>query len=101
MNVQPYQLIYLSIYLCLIWGILKVKSNKIKILILILGLILFFVNPIRFKQEGGFKIERNITRFNKLPKKENVEIRGFQERQDEEMNKLKKQSENLKDEIHD
>ena len=56
---------------------------------------------IRFNQEGGAKIERNVTRFDKLPKKVDVGGKGFQQRQDEEMNKLKKQSEELKDEIHD
>ena len=70
-------------------------------MILILGLTLFLVNPFRFNQEGGAKIERNVTRFDKLPKKVDVGGKGFQQRQDEEMNKLKKQSEELKDEIHD
>ena len=100
MNIQPYQLIFLSVYIGLIVGLWKIRNTKAKVLMLILGLILFFVNPVRFKQEGGSKIESNVTRFEKLPKKVDVEIKGFQQRQDKEMSKLKKQSEGLKNEIH-
>lgn len=101
MNAQPYQLIFLLTYSVLAIGIWKIRNKRVKIFLAILGGIIFFVNPIRFKQEGGAKIERNITRFEKLPEKVGVGVKEFQQRQDEEMNKLKKQSEDLKDEIHD
>lgn len=101
MNVQPYQLIFVLIYTVFAIGMWKIKSGKVRVLILFLALILFFVNPIRFKQEGGAQIERSITRFDSLPPKVDVEIEKFQQRQDNEMKKLKRQTEDLKDEIHD
>jgi hypothetical protein len=89
------------VYISLIVGLWKIKNGKIKILILILGFVLFFVNPIRFKQEGGAQIERSVIRFDSLPPKVDVEADKFQQRQDNEMKKLKQQTEDLKNEIHD
>lgn len=100
MNVQPYQLIFLVVYSILMIGVWKIKNNKIRIFIAFLGFILFFVSPVKFKQEGGAKIERSVTRFNDLPQKVVVETEEFQQRQDAEMNQLKQQTEDLKDEIH-
>lgn len=101
MNVQPFQLIFLLMYSTLAIGVWKIKNKKVKIFLVILGGIIFFVNPVKFKQEGGARIERSVTRFDSLPKKVDVGGKGFQQKQEEEMNKLKQQTEDLKDEIHD
>ena len=101
MSIQPYQLILLLLYAGLILIFWKVKNVKLRIAISVLAGIIFFVNPIRFKQEGGAQIERSVTRFDSLPPKVDVETEKFQQRQEDEMKKLKQQTEDLKDEIHD
>ena len=101
MSFQPYQLIFLATYTGLILIFWKVNNTKIRILIGVLAFVLFFINPVRFKQEGNVKTERSVTRFEKVPDKVEVNKENFQTKQETELNKLKKQSEELKDEIHD
>lgn len=103
MNIQLYQLITLAIYILL--GFLAYKASKrdsgyLFGAIIALMLIIFFVNPLRHKQQGGESLERGVTRFDELPSKVVVEKEGFNESQARELKALKQQSEDRKNEVH-
>jgi len=100
MNIQLYQLIFLLGYAVLIIAILKIKYKSIKIILATLGLIIFFVNPVRFEQKGGEQLEISISRFNNIPEKVELKKESFKESQARELEALKQQSEDRKNEIH-
>lgn len=101
MNFQPYQLVFLFIFIILGFGILKTKSKNIRIFLIALAVVIFLFNPFRFKQEGGAVLERSSKVFEEIPEKVVVKEKNFDESQNKEMELLKKQTEGLKDEIHD
>lgn len=102
MSFQFIQIIQLLIYVILGVLIWKFKNTKFRIVLVILALVIFLINPVRFKQEGMSKIER---RANKtqiiLPDRIIIEKKSFEEKQTSEMNKLKNKSKEIvKDEIN-
>ena len=94
-----------SFFLDMDWFILlflfwKVKNKPVRIGLITLAAILFFTNPIRHKQEGGTKLEiMTETQFT-VPPRISVPETTFKKKQEIEMQNLKYDSENLKDEIH-
>lgn len=100
MRIQIYQIISILIYGGFGFLIWKVKNTKIKIFLTVVIFLIFVANPIRLTQEGGARLERNISKFEEIPKKEIVRKDTFETKQKAEMLNLKSYSENLKDEIH-
>lgn len=101
MNIQLYQIVSILVWTGAIIFAWKIKNHGLRILLIILGILFFIANPIRFKQEGIAKLEKNISKFSNIPKKEVILRDTFEERQKKEMNNLKLNSEGLKNEIHD
>lgn len=100
MTISFIQLAQLLIYLILLYATVKVKKASLKIFFVSLIIVVFALNPVRFKQDGGEKLERNVTRFNNVPEKVIVKEESFEDSQTRELNKLKQESEGLKNEIH-
>lgn len=102
MAFQFMQIIQIGIYVLL--GVLawKIKNKKAKLILIVLTIALFLVNPVRWKQEGMSKIERRSSKINMvLPDRIIVEQSSFEKKQQIEMNKLKSQSkEIIKNEIN-
>ena len=94
-SIQPVQLIHLAIYALLIFFIYKSKNIKLKIFFAIIGIVFFIANPLRFKQEGMAKIERRFRASAELPAKIEVNILSFSEKQQKELETLKKQSKEI------
>lgn len=100
MEIQPYQLYTFMItigFFILIW---KIKNIYFRVACVLIMFILFTMNPLRHKQEGISSIERNVSKFNKLPDKVIVKDESFEQKQLKQMGLLKLNSEELKDEIH-
>ena len=100
MSIQIYQLLTLVIYVTLIVAFWKIKSKNARIVIVVIGFIAFATSPLRHKQEGAGGLERSINRFESVPNKIVVERPVFEDRQKQQFNSLKNDSENMKDEIH-
>lgn len=99
MSIQPYQLLFLIGYALLALGFWKINNRTSRIVIVLLGFVIFTVNPVRHKQEGGAELERSVSRFSDVPEKVIVEAISFQQKQLNQMKQLKTDSENLKHEI--
>lgn len=95
MNIQLFQLVSLLIYVGLVYGVFKVKNKKIKIAFIAVGLILFFVNPVRFKQEGVASLERFKQTEVEMPDRVIVKEKQFSEFQSKEYKSLKDESKGL------
>ena len=100
MNIQIYQLLLLFIYGALAAIVLYCKNTKIIVTAIAVAAILFFVNPIRFKQDNAEVLERSVSRFADVPAKVTVKEETFNETLNRELKSLKQQSEDRKDEIH-
>lgn len=100
MSIQPHQLLVLLIYAVLIFTVYKAKPYWIKGIALWIMIIVFFVSPVRFKQVGGESLERSTHKFNNIPEKVEFKKESFNESQDRELEALKQQSEDNKDEVH-
>ena len=98
-SVQPEQLIVLLLYVFMGLIFWKVDNKYFRIVIGAIAFILFVANPIKFKQQGGAKLEKGITRFDDIPDKVVVEEKDYSKEQAEVFDKLKKQSEEIEYEI--
>lgn len=102
MSLQFYQIATLLTYIVLGVLVWKIKNKWVRMFIVGTALIMFLVNPVRFKQEGMSKIERRSTgTIIELPKRIIVNQKSFSEKQSDEMNQLKTQSiESVKNETN-
>lgn len=100
-SVQLFQIIVAAIWIAGAYCLFTSNNTTARILIGILMLAVFFVNPVRFTQEGVAKIERGINKFDAVPERVIVNTTSFEARQKAQMVELKSKSEDLKDEIHD
>lgn len=103
MNFQPYQLLMVFGYIFL--GFLAYKAWDFKTgyvfgAIIALMLTVFFVNPFRFAQNNVGSLEVSISRFDDIPDKVEVKTESFDDSLKREINNLRQQSEERKDEIH-
>lgn len=92
MNFQYAQIMLLIplLLFCLVaW---KVKPMKLKVIILLILAILALFNPVRFKQHGGASLERFTVNEDTVPERVTADKQKFSDRQDLEMDKLKKES---------
>lgn len=97
MSVQPSQLINLIVLAIVAIGVYKFKNYYIKSTFLLLIVVMFFVNPVRFKQEGMSRLEyEKYSKFDSIPEKVVVESKSFEQRQKESLSNLKQQSQELK-----
>lgn len=76
-----------------------VKSKKFRIGVAVFASVLILFNPFRFEQPSGELLERNVSRFDDIPEKVDVQRPSFEERQAAEHNQLKDQSKEIQDEI--
>lgn len=100
MNIQLVQVVQLLVYIVIAYAAYKSKPAWLKGLFVAVILITFFVNPIRFKQEGGARLERNVNRF-EVPEKVLIKEESYQDRSIRERQLLIKQSGDKQHEIHD
>lgn len=102
MAFQFVQIIQLLIYIIIGFLFWKIKNKKARVMFILIALTIFLVNPIRFKQEGMSKIERRSSSISvELPKKVIVDLKSFEQKQLDEMKKLKTQStESVKNETN-
>jgi len=70
MSIQIEQLIILTCYSLMGVAFYYIKIKSVRIALVVLGLILFAVNPVRFKQEGGAALERGTAQFEDIPERE-------------------------------
>lgn len=95
MNIQLFQLITIALFIALAYGAYKVKIRSIKIALIAMMLILFFANPLRFKQENMSSVERFKAEDNGIPERVIVEDKKFTETQKEAYESLKNESKEL------
>jgi hypothetical protein len=103
MSIQIYQLLVLAVYAVLIYFIYRgIKKDKwiVAGICFWIGIILFFVNPVRFKQEGSAALERSISRFDEVPEKVEVKTENYNDFHKNQLETLKSESEERKDEVH-
>jgi len=100
MNFQPYQLLFIIFYAIGIVSFFKIKKKWFRLGIVILIVIITLFNPVRFKQKGGAQREQAIDRFSNMPEQIIINTTTFENIQQQEMEIIKKESENLKNEIH-
>ena len=103
MSIQPTQLLVMMMYAAICYGSVRLlisKKYKLGGLLIFIGFILFVANPLRFKQNNISRLESNINRF-EIVERVVVKQDSFENKQAAEMQKLKTQSEILKNEIHD
>ncbi len=98
MNIQPYQLMFLTSYVIGFYVMYRWKKTRIPILILMA--IAFFANPFRNTATSINQIERGVTRFDNIPEKIIVDNPSFDDFNKSEIDKLNKLYEETKDEIH-
>lgn len=101
MSFQPGQILILGFFLIALVAIWKVKNKYFRITTVLVLLALFMVNPFRFDQPGGASLERSVNRFDEIPDKVVVEKPAFSDKQEQEFNKLKSETENIREEITD
>jgi hypothetical protein len=108
-NIQPFQLIILSIMIILLvsaWQLFKRGKFKLSILVIVITLFLPPLLPIKFKQEGGSKLERSVNRFDDVPERIETQPNGlaghdsFRDRQQYEMNSFDNRLGEIENEIH-
>lgn len=97
-SIQPVQVLSLVIYIIGFVALWKIKSPGFRMMIVGIMLIIFAVNPIRFKQEGGESLERSVTRFDSIPEKWESNQPTFEQMQIEERQTLIKESKGYKNE---
>ena len=97
-NFQPQQLIMLVIYLGLLVAFIKISNTFLRIAILIIAIVIFAVNPFRHVQLGVSSLESSAD----FTVSEKVVVKPWDFKQDQEtgLEDIKKQSEDMKDEIH-
>ena len=100
MSIQLMQLSLIVVYAILLFSAYYFKSKYVKGLALLGVVIIFTMNPMRFKQTGGGFLEREVSRFDNVPEKVIVRQESFEDSQKKELDNLTKQSKGLKDEIH-
>lgn len=96
MSIGFVQIVTLAIYAIL--GVLAGKTRKpwVRITIVILALVIFMFNPLKFKHESMSKIERRSSKISEeLPKRIVPEMQLFEEKQATEMAKLKFESKEI------
>lgn len=98
MNIQPYQLMFLAVYIAGFYVMYRYKKTRTAIIILML--IAFFVNPFRNTATSIKQIERGVTKFDNIPEKIIVKHPSFDDFNQSEIDKLNKLYEETKDEIH-
>lgn len=98
MDINIYQLIVLISWVILGLTAYKVKNIKVKIACVFLAFVAFFFNPIKFEQRGVVTLETGVDKFSNIPEKVVVDQKSFTEKQQEEMNKLKQESEEITNE---
>lgn len=96
MTVNFVMTILLFVYIIGFILFFKMKDTKVRWVIPVILLILFFANPVRFKQENVSSLERGKNKFDKVPERVVVYKKSFEEKQREEMNTLKRESEESK-----
>lgn len=96
---QPYQLLVIVFCALLAFAFWKLEKKSYRIGIAAFAVVLFVANPIKHKQEGGAQIERFAPKQVYLPKRVHVKEKSFEQKQSEQLNDLKKQSGEMKDEI--
>jgi len=100
MSIQFFQLLILFLYGVLLLVIIFVKPKSIKILACLLIGVIFFVNPVRFKQGGGEILERSVSKFDSMPERIEFKKEGFEESHARELQTLQQQSKDKNNEIH-
>ena len=101
MSIQIEQLIILTCYSLMGVAFYYIKIKSVRIALVVLGLILFAVNPVRFKQEGGAALERGTAQFEDIPERIVVEQTDFNAHQQQELDKLNQATKDIQHEIHD
>lgn len=99
-NIQPFQLILIAVYVTLGFLFFKFDNKSFKITVVAIAVIVFFVNPIRFKQKGVESLERSISRFDAIPEKVEVKTPEYDDFHKNEIDAMRSQSEEKKDEVH-
>ena len=100
MSFQPYQLLFIIFYVIGIILFLKIKKKWFRISIVSLILVMIFFNPIRFKQKEVKNIKSPTKMFDNIPERVVSKKESFADIQQSEMRNIKKESEELKNEIH-
>ena len=101
MEIQVYQLLTFTLYPLLALLYWVVKGSWPKVFIAFLAFILFAMNPIRHKEEGGASLEASTSRFKDIPNQIVIKEKTFKQKQEDQLQSLKTDSENLKYEVHD
>ena len=77
----------------------KVKSAGFRIALAVFAVVVVLFNPFKFKSDGGSSIEKHTASFEDLPEKIEAQKPSFAKKQEFEYNNLKKQSEEIQNEI--
>lgn len=98
MVLQIEQFIAVLVWLVLAVLIWKLKNKKVRIFLIAIGLLVFFFNPLKLKQDGMSKLERFSSDI-EMPEKVQVQTESFDDSQSREFNNLKTQSKDIENEI--
>lgn len=101
MEIQASQFLWVLATLLFIYvGVFFFNSAKIRVFTVFILVAAFAFSPVKFKQEGMAKIERSNPKTFEIKERTYINAKGFEQKQIEELNKLKNQSKGLNNEIH-
>lgn len=100
MDIQVIQIITVLIWGALAFVFWKVKAVKGRVAIGLIAALLFLFNPVKFTTGSIASIERLSGKDFAVPPKTIVDSKSFEDKQKQEMESLKNQSEDMKHEVH-
>lgn len=92
-NFQPYQLVFVLIFSLIAFLFYEVEKTWFRVLLVIVAVIIFAFNPVRFKQEGMRSIETFSQTEAVVPDRVVVDEKSFEESQKDRLTRLIKESE--------
>lgn len=99
MEFNFYQLIEAIVWVLLITAALKFRNKFIWIIWGVIAFTLLFFSPLKMQPQSINRLESTINRFENIPEKIIIENKSFEDKQSEQMNTLKEDSEEIINEI--
>ena len=99
MDINIFQLLTFAIWVGLGGSCYLFKNKKWWICAAAIAFIAFFINPVKFEEEGGARLERSVSRFEDIPERVVVDQESYSDRQTKEHDKLKSESKEIENEI--